>query len=156
MPVLTTAVSNRVERDRSQGTSIVRLVEQQQLHGGITFRENAEIHTARIHRCTQRKALTGFLFFIQWLNTLRAARNATLRRYAANLLGTVLFNMMLGRFFCMMLSMQMMSVRYMGMMCRLFMATGGIVLGRFLVMSRRMFVMLCCVCVMFRALFAHI
>ena len=67
----------------------------------------------------------------------------------------MLFNMMLGRFFCMMLSMQMVTVRCMGMMCRLLMVTARVVLGRFSMMPGRMFVMLCCLRVMFRALFAH-
>jgi hypothetical protein len=67
----------------------------------------------------------------------------------------MLFNMVLGCFFSMMLSMQMVTMRHMGMMCRLLMVTSAVMLGRFPVMSGRMFVMLCRFRMMFRALFAH-
>jgi hypothetical protein len=67
----------------------------------------------------------------------------------------MLFNMVLGCFFSMMLSMQMMTMRHMGVMCRLLMVTSAVMLGRFPVMSGRMFVMLCRLRMMFRALFAH-
>jgi len=65
------------------------------------------------------------------------------------------FNMMLGRFFGMLISMQIVTVRDVGVMCALLMATGSIMLGRLPVMSGRMFMMLCCFRVMFCALFAH-
>ena len=67
----------------------------------------------------------------------------------------MLFNMVLGCFCSMMLSMQMVTMRHMRMMCRLLMVTGARMLGRFPVMSGRMFVMLFCFRMMFRALFAH-
>ena len=67
----------------------------------------------------------------------------------------MLFNMVLGCFFFMMLSMQVVTVCHMGMVRRLLMVTSGIMLRRLSVMSGRMFVMLCCLRMMFRALFAH-
>src|SRR5258708_1474814 len=59
VPIVTTAIRNRIERDRSRRVSIVHLLEQQQLHGGTAFREDAEIHAARIHSRTERKTITG-------------------------------------------------------------------------------------------------
>ena len=61
----------------------------------------------------------------------------------------------LGRFFCMIVSMQIVTVCDKRMMCRLLMVTGGIMFGGFSVMSGRMFVMLRCLNVVFGALFAH-
>jgi len=55
----------------------------------------------------------------------------------------------------MIVSMQIVTVCDKRMMCRLLMVTGGIMLGRFSMMSGRMFVMLGCLNVVFRALFAH-
>jgi hypothetical protein len=46
-------------------------------------------------------------------------------------------------------------MRGLGMMTCLFMATAGIVLGRFFMMASRMFMVLSRFCVVFCALFAH-
>jgi hypothetical protein len=67
----------------------------------------------------------------------------------------MLFNMMFGRFFRVLISMCIVTVRDVGMMGRLLVAPGSIVLGRLLVMSGCMFVMLRCFRVMFCALLAH-
>jgi hypothetical protein len=58
MPVVTAAVSNWIQRDRSRRVTIIGLVKQQQLHSSIALRENAEIHAARIHGRTDRKTFT--------------------------------------------------------------------------------------------------
>jgi hypothetical protein len=65
------------------------------------------------------------------------------------------FNMVLGRFFGMLIGMQIVTVRDVGVMCPLLMATGSIMLCRLSVMSGRMFMVLCCFRVMFCALLAH-
>jgi hypothetical protein len=80
---------------------------------------------------------------------------AALESYAANLFGPMLCNVMFGRFIRMVIGMQIVAVGNVGMMCRLFVAAGGIMLGSLLVMSGRMFVMLCCFSVVFCALLAH-
>lgn len=63
--------------------------------------------------------------------------------------------MMLRRFLCMVIGMQIVTVGHVGVVCPLLMATGSIMLGRLPVMSGRMFMMFCCFCVMFCTLFAH-
>ena len=67
----------------------------------------------------------------------------------------MLFNMIFGGFCRVVISMCIVAVRGVGMMGRLFVATGSIMLGRLLVMSGCMFVMLRCFRVMFCALLAH-
>ncbi|MBV8176488.1 MAG: hypothetical protein JO151_18260 [Verrucomicrobia bacterium] len=67
----------------------------------------------------------------------------------------MLFNMIFGRFSRMVISMYTVTVRDVGMMGRLLVATATIMLGRLPVMSGCMFVMLCCFRVMFCALLAH-
>jgi hypothetical protein len=59
MPVVTAAVSNWIQRDRSRGVTVIGLIKQQQLHSGVAFRENAEIHAPWIHGRTDRKTFTG-------------------------------------------------------------------------------------------------
>ena len=67
----------------------------------------------------------------------------------------MLFNMMFGRFSRMVISMLIVTVREVGVMGRLLVATGSVMLGRLLVMPGCVFVMLCCFRVMFCALLAH-
>ena len=63
--------------------------------------------------------------------------------------------MKFSRFFRMVSGMQVVTMRDVGMMPRLFMAPAGVVLGRFFVMAGRMFMVLRRFCMMFCALLAH-
>jgi hypothetical protein len=67
----------------------------------------------------------------------------------------MLCGMMLGSFFRVVCSMQMVTVRDVCVMSGLFMAATGVVLGRFFVMTRCVFVMFCRFCMMFCALLGH-
>jgi hypothetical protein len=62
---------------------------------------------------------------------------------------------MLCGFFGMVNSVQVVTVRDMGMMPSFFMVPAGLVLGRFFVMAGRMFMVFRRLCVMFCALLAH-
>jgi len=62
---------------------------------------------------------------------------------------------MLCGFFRMVSSMQVVAVRHVGMMPSLFMAPAGMVLGRFFVMTGRMFMVFRRFCMMFCASLAH-
>jgi hypothetical protein len=67
----------------------------------------------------------------------------------------VLFGVMLCGFFRMVSGMQMVTMRDVGMVPGLLMVPAGVVLGRFFVMARCMFMMLRRFCMMFCALLAH-
>jgi hypothetical protein len=75
--------------------------------------------------------------------------------FASVLLGTVLFGMMFCGFFSMMNRVEGMPVCSVGMMRCLFVAAALIVLGCFVVMAGRMFMMLRRLGMMFCALFTH-
>ena len=61
----------------------------------------------------------------------------------------MLCGVMLGRFFRVVSGIQMVTVRDVGMMRDLFMAATGVVLGRFFMMARCVFMMFCRFCMMF-------
>jgi hypothetical protein len=63
--------------------------------------------------------------------------------------------MMLGRFFCMVSGVQVVTMCDMGMMPGFFMAPAGVVLGRFFVMAGRMFMVLRRFCMMFCTFLTH-
>jgi hypothetical protein len=67
----------------------------------------------------------------------------------------VLFGVMLCGFFRMVRGMQVVTMRDVGMMSGLFVATAGMVLGGFFVMAGCMFMVLRRFCMMFCALLAH-
>jgi hypothetical protein len=67
-----------------------------------------------------------------------------------NLFGTVLFGVLLSRFFRMMSGMQVVTVRDVSMMRDLLVVPARLMLGRFFVMASRMFMVLCRLGMMFR------
>jgi hypothetical protein len=67
----------------------------------------------------------------------------------------MLCGVMFGSFFRVVCSMQMVTVGDVGVMSGLFMAATGVMLGRFFMMARCVFVMFCRLCMMFCALLVH-
>jgi hypothetical protein len=67
----------------------------------------------------------------------------------------VLLGVMLCGFFCMVRGMQVVTMRDVGMMSGLFVATAGVMLSRFFVMAGCMFMVFRRFCMMFCALLAH-
>ena len=56
MPIVMGVVPAGFERDDFRGVDGIRVIEQEQLHPGRTFREHAEVNAARADSCAKRSA----------------------------------------------------------------------------------------------------